>query len=166
MFWSSDCWRWSRRWWSNWRRLPRWVIVANTNRALQTTRHNTPLLYLHHFTMYLIICWYLLSFKWWPMPELDSLGWSAPTICINAVTCLWFEMKPPPTRSEWRLCRKGIYPGLIWWAVFSVRHFQICEETERDLVMEGGGEAGHQAPPHHLMDQVNLSCQYFNRCQI
>ena len=24
--------------------------------------------------------------------------------------------------------------------------------------MEGGGEAGHQAPPHHLMDQVNLSC--------
>ena len=30
--------------------------------------------------------------------------------------------------------------------------------NQRDLVMEGGGDAGHQAPPHHLMDQVKLSC--------
>ena len=30
--------------------------------------------------------------------------------------------------------------------------------NRRDPVMEGGGDAGHQAPPHHLMDQVKLSC--------
>ena len=34
--------------------------------------------------------------------------------------------------------------------------FRECE-TEKDLVMEGGGDAGHQAPPHHLMDQVKFS---------
>ena len=34
----------------------------------------------------------------------------------------------------------------------------LSDVKQREKEMEGGGDAGHQAPPHHLMDQVKLSC--------